>query len=549
MTVFSRNAPTLAMRQSYLFGLAGVILLLVVSISIRFKHFNNYTGAPNLEATYHVLLTMHALSQQPVKAHYYLPTVTLGEFRDTETPWGATRPSRMGNYIYTSFSPAGFIVPFAFAQMIGKPPSLELLIWFNLILQFISAFLLFHILFKLTTCNHMNNAWLFLVPVVGTSVIILSKEALLSFGLVYWCHQLWMPVFLLQLCLLLSILEKYTNFKLILFAVASFFTAYVEWSGFVLNGLLWIACCFVSPLKRLGLRPSFGWTAFFSSVLAAMFIVVHFALVIGLKESLSSFLTRSSARSLKGNATDIAASWINSYGLLPIVPLLVFSFYFLAKKYLTEQPHTSSIRIANQPSGDPNKSWLRPNKLFFAILFSSVLPSFENLIMTQHAIQFSFDRLKLGVPVAILVVGALLFCKPSHRVVISTLIAVSLLLNVFSYLSSLTPYNAWKEIHLNNTSIKNNLAPSISSDNSAIFSSFPIRGYTNLLFMRNIQENTSLLDATEYSRNHPETKVIYLKGSQAFVDMPKISDAFVIRDGKQISAFKAPNSPDTFLVR
>jgi len=52
------------------------------------------TGAQNLEVTYHVLLTVTALNEDPVKNYWYLPTVSLGRELDKHIPWGATVPTK-----------------------------------------------------------------------------------------------------------------------------------------------------------------------------------------------------------------------------------------------------------------------------------------------------------------------------------------------------------------------------------------------------------------------------------------------------------------------
>ena len=93
-------------------ALAGAIVLMVllaISYSIRDKDFASVTGASNLEASYHVLLTMKALKASPAESHWFLPIVSLGNKLDKNISWGATVPTRKGDYIYTSFTPPGFL--------------------------------------------------------------------------------------------------------------------------------------------------------------------------------------------------------------------------------------------------------------------------------------------------------------------------------------------------------------------------------------------------------------------------------------------------------
>lgn len=80
------------------FSLCSWILLLCLCLSIsfvaRYKQFNNVTGVQNLEASYHVLLTIHSIQQNPLTAHWLLPTVSLGQENDKDIPWGATVPTK-----------------------------------------------------------------------------------------------------------------------------------------------------------------------------------------------------------------------------------------------------------------------------------------------------------------------------------------------------------------------------------------------------------------------------------------------------------------------
>lgn len=98
------------LQKSYVWGIFTLIMMLSFSLISRQQDFKKETGAQNLEASYHVLLTIAALNESPVKNHWYLPSLSLGREADKQIPWGETIPSRSGDYIYTSFTPSFLLI-------------------------------------------------------------------------------------------------------------------------------------------------------------------------------------------------------------------------------------------------------------------------------------------------------------------------------------------------------------------------------------------------------------------------------------------------------
>ena len=126
-------------------GAVLVLLLALATIALRLPTWRDGTGAENLEASYHVVLTMEALDRTPVREHLLLPTVSLGQPQDKYVAWGAAVPNGAGDQIYTSFFPAGFLLPYAALKLAGAGYTLGNLALFNALLGTISA-LLFYLL-------------------------------------------------------------------------------------------------------------------------------------------------------------------------------------------------------------------------------------------------------------------------------------------------------------------------------------------------------------------------------------------------------------------
>ncbi|HEY9858118.1 MAG TPA: hypothetical protein V6D16_01330, partial [Candidatus Obscuribacterales bacterium] len=112
------------------------------SVFLRTSQFSITNDIQNLDASYHVLLTVKALSETSWSVHHGLPIVSLGELSDKYIPWGATVPDSQGNYYYTSFGSLGFLVPYIFFQVSGASLSLFNLMQFNLGIHYLGIVLL-----------------------------------------------------------------------------------------------------------------------------------------------------------------------------------------------------------------------------------------------------------------------------------------------------------------------------------------------------------------------------------------------------------------------
>jgi len=131
---YSLETATYSEQKPFYLGIVAVCILLAISLLFRLHDFEKVTGSQNLEASYHVLITLNALNESDVTHHWYLPTISLGEEKDKHIAWGATIPTRTGDYVYTSFTPYGFLAPYFALKISGQNISLESLAFFNFVL-------------------------------------------------------------------------------------------------------------------------------------------------------------------------------------------------------------------------------------------------------------------------------------------------------------------------------------------------------------------------------------------------------------------------------
>jgi hypothetical protein len=194
-------------KRMALAGSLALIFFIAVSFSIRKNDFNKVTGVQNLEATYHALLTIKALKGSPIENHWLLPTVSLGQSRDKNISWGATVPTKVGDYVYTSFTPPGFLAPYIVFNAFSIEASERNIARFNFILGSLVSLVLYALLIKVLEMSGYSRQIAVAGAVLGTTISIFSKEVLQSHGLVYWSHSLYQLILVTGLYLLFAYLN------------------------------------------------------------------------------------------------------------------------------------------------------------------------------------------------------------------------------------------------------------------------------------------------------------------------------------------------------
>src|SRR5262249_22438700 len=106
---FQSKAPAALPRGRRPSLLIVVFALWLVSVGARFATSDSRENVVDLDATYHVLLTVRAYQETPASVHHFWPLVTLGDAPERGVPFGTTVPDAHGIYYYMSFAPAGFL--------------------------------------------------------------------------------------------------------------------------------------------------------------------------------------------------------------------------------------------------------------------------------------------------------------------------------------------------------------------------------------------------------------------------------------------------------
>ncbi|HEX8412809.1 MAG TPA: hypothetical protein VF637_02845 [Sphingomicrobium sp.] len=492
--------------------LGAVILMLAGAAFLKLPALRN--GAPNLEAPYHVLLTVSSLNETPVARHHLLPTVSLGSVYDKNISWGATLRLPSGDYVYTSFASPGFLAPFAFFKLTDLRITLRNLMMFNFFLQAVAVLALATLL-KSVTRSYADRRQRSLAILAGVSVQIFSSEALLSYGIIYWPQQVYQIILICSLICVTHIIQRDGRRCSVLIAALAalcFVGPWTEWTGFVFNA---------------GSVMFFGWkgrsdrryiwiAATIAGATAATIILLvgQYAAYVGLLPTLKAFAKRFLVRSVSHSGPlDLLRGYLLSFGLL--IPLAVVAIAYVWR---------TARRVPSSPAVG----------MGLLILALSAIPLFENVLMMQHASQFSFDRLKMAVPIAIGLTMAMALVNVRWRLIGAVLLMGALVQNVVIYRARLADHVSWQGIDRNNRLLRDKIDALIDRDCAVLTSHLTVRGYANLLFHRGIFESVSSEAFDHYAASPRAVRcgAVHLEGSTPFPDMPHYSGATVRRGGR-----------------
>lgn len=498
-----------------------LLFFFAISLVIKKDEINKNIGAPNIEAPYHVLHTINAYMKNDISQHYFLPTVTLEKELDKFISWGATVPDTQGNYFYTSFTSTTFVLPYLYFKITGAELTIQNLVKFNYLLQLLSIIMIFLLLrkinFKASQNQTLSNVASFLASIL---IFVFSTQFMISFGLGYWAQSVSQILIITQLYILISIIQDgFSNKKLILLGFVSIIFCYTEWTGFSTTGLisLYFLYLFLTRKEKENLKIFF--TLMFSIVIGGLLIFLHYGLVIGFENLLNALYSRFSVRSTgKIDYIFLLIGYVKSYGLyIFILPIL----YFILQK-------NENDKIIDY-------------KLFYFPIFFSLVLIVENIIMMQHAVQFSFDRLKFGILLVILFnvffLDFLTIRKNIYYIlIILGLILLSVIQNIDTYKNTLKQYAIFESIHEKNIEFIDLI--NINNNKSILCSNIDVRGYFNLLINRSIYEGIQNLEkCKELAKERNASTAIFFSAEWIFNNVSGFDKFKVIPEFLKVEIF------------
>jgi hypothetical protein len=387
--------------------LAPIITGFILSCALRWT-WRREPVVTNIEASYHVLLTVQAMSQTPGSVHRFLPIVTLGRPLDRDVRFGASVRGPGGIYYYTSFAPLGFVAPWAFFRVTGLAPNIDSLLVFNLLIHLAATLLLVRLVAECAGALGADDRTVGWIVLATAGSYLFAREALYSHGIVYWHHSLFQLAWLLQLTFTARLLRaadagsETPRGDAIGLLVSSAVGPSIEWSGFLATFAVALALWWRARAGRQVALRRVAWLTLAAGCVAGFTIVAHFAWVIGVDPLREALHDRAAARSVAhASLVRLARGYVASLGNLVLLAGGVGAVFAMTTPKVPR--------------------WL------MLLWLVATAPLFENLLMAQHAGQYQYDRLK-GLVVVILELALMIPRLPERwrdRALIAWLVALA----------------------------------------------------------------------------------------------------------------------------
>ena len=444
-----------------------VICLLTVIIAWQYK-YREQCNYLNSNATWHVLLTMQAYDENPISTHKFLPIVSLEDELDKNIQWAEMVADEEGNYYYTSFSPAGFALPYFFVKIFHLPISESSLYLFNLVLCLTAILITTKLMIDLFAVKIQKEY----IIILTTLLFAFQTEIMHGMGQVYWHHSLMQVLLPLQILCFVHF-DEHKKWKVGFFILAVLMP-YVEWTGFIAN----VGFALALFLKH-GIRiqkKDFLW-AFLTGVCTALALVLlcgHYLLVVDWDSFMMALRDRYMMRTKYAHATTFNLMW----GYWKSFKALWEIFFLLA----------IGCVILNK-----GIKWVKEWIPMLPVLFVTLFPMLENLVMKEHAISYTYDRMKLVYPLLMMIFILLASISPKKKWFLKGTIvvtAVASAISVWQYTKNTE--RIWDASYRTDNEIlaaycrENYHEECLYGLNNAA-----VRGYANLLFDRGMYENIS----------------------------------------------------------
>lgn len=462
--------------------LCAVLFCALVFMRVELAPKQDSQNFTNSDAVWHTLLTVRAMQEMPASEHKFLPIVSLGGENDKGIPWGTMLADEHGNYFYTSFSPVNFIVPYLFFALTGLPLNETSLYVFSSILSFFCYAALAVLLVRMLR----NRLPVWFILAVSFLLYFFLPEMIHSNAMVFWAQSLWQLVFLLQLNAYYMLRQSGSKWRCAWFFLLSVFSCVTEWTGYIANvGFAGVAFLglFGQAARKEGKpdrarRWRFIGGLALCCVAALGIYLLRFSMALPLRELLREMLARMGARS--GNVhkvcTFIAQYW-NSFNWLWIALTLSTALSLLLP--VTRKRYFDIFRAHR------------------ALLFVTVFPLLENIVMMDHANQYTYDRMKAAIPLILLMFYALYALTPQKKGAL-TRIAAMVVVAVFS-VAGVANYARYGKVGNNvyrwqmagypgDYALAQYINGHFDADESLLAMEGPVRGWALMCFGRGIYE-------------------------------------------------------------
>lgn len=394
------------MNRSSSYGwLIAIVLLISLGLRVAVSLGQPLIGHTlNDDALSHLLVTSVALGQTPVSAHKFLPIFTYGNEldRDIDDLPGAAARDREGRYYYTSFPPGAFALSY-FGERLLAPALLaagwseeqsriDALRLLSALLGSVAALTLAGLLHAIALekvirtpeCSDVSSLQgSELSAVVGLLFFVSTFEFSKSYGVSLWAQQY-------HFILIVVLIFLFVRGHLITFAGLLLLGGLLEWTSYVVAGGFFLLSAFYwhqRGAKWMG--------AIALSVLAAIGLLFFWQTRnLALADILANLARRSTART---GYSPHGLAWLGiayAISIGPAVAILLLwcgAFVRFGRKTAYIWPCKNGL-FSTQPS------------IIVVTVVVIAVSCLENILLVNHATEYSFDRLKGMALIAVLMV-------------------------------------------------------------------------------------------------------------------------------------------------
>ena len=333
-------------------------------------------------------------------------------------------------------------------------------------------------------------------------IYLFSYEGIHCATNVFWGEILFQPVLLYIIWLMLQ-----KNKNNIAIAVLTALGCMIDWSGYLLALAIIIVHLrrWVNEKATKDLKNALFVLG--AAIIGGSLVIIHYSIRIPLPEyfdyCVERFLGRSAVASQYNvSFYDLVVGYWNSYGIW-----IVFVAFALI---------VNIIQIVDKKKQD--------NKIKIVIVLL-LITCFENILMLEHAIEYTYDRLKFAPVITIAVMYLYtVFTDRWQKKLFVVIIIVTSLYCYCGYIREIHGYVSNNQNYQNNEVLGNYFQKEILSkatDESLLVglnAYCQVRGYSNLLFDCNIREGMTLSELQVYGKEYGYDKYIYLLSDYNYSD-------------------------------
>ena len=352
-------------------------------------------------------------------------------------------------------------------RVLHLPVSIRSLYIFNTVL-FAAAAVVWVLLLLQVYAGQRERYWL---AALGVFVYVMVPELLHGMGLVYWHQSILQVTLPAQMLAFLRMQRSGSRGSAAAFYLLALVNPYIEWTGYVAN--VGFALAELTAGGRKNFKRSLRRVLLLGgmTVLSGVLFVLHYLLRIDMQTMLGIMQRRSEARSRRNGVwlSELFAGYLDSFLYLWLLLLILVLWNIAVSR---------RIELKNR-----------------LVMFLLAFPLLENLIMEQHAIQYTYDRMK-GIWLL-----SFLVCELARQLLADSKKHAAAMILVSTLALFLGSANLWDYHHdasylwyTNFQEQNKELARYINEnypDSLLGLKDYPVRGYMNLLFGRSIYEYAS----------------------------------------------------------